>query len=341
MGAEGEVSCVACGACRLSGREEVLVFENFSGAFQSACGHAACKSCLQNWVLKELPVSRKSWMLRVACPAKGCSRYVPQQLVLQVSAHARDLAQVIETSSQWPSLPNEVMLCPCCQEERDHVFVNTACGHGACQDCWLTDLQSKLIWCKANCALDIPCCHRGCSEGCFEVLKQLESPVLPDVKNYVEHVRAEMLDFSPWSVHEAAAGAPGPLCPACDFQVTAVLHCCCGYTSCKRCLETVTEQKLDWCRENFAFLPGFLHGDACAGHDAFSLLSPSFSALRTQGENLHKQLQLVRSYAVPRGVVGPTCPVCNEVPLVPFLDGINPGNEMKSMSSIYCDRSDR
>ncbi|CAK9057637.1 A chain [Durusdinium trenchii] len=301
-GTGGGLACVGCGS-----REELLVFEKFSGAFQSACRHAACEPCLRNWTLKELPKCRQRWMLRVECPCQTCGRQVPQALPLKVSAHARALADAIDASSankvadqlvEWPALPNEALVCPRCGEEKDQVLVNTACGHGACRNCWLADLPSKLEWCKAYVALDVPCGHEGCSEGCFEVLKHLDSPVIPEVKSYVEQVQSDLLEFSPWCVHEANAGAPGPVCPSCECRVTALLYCCCQKrVACKQCWDSDFQQKLHWLQDNFAFVPDHLHEATCKGPDALSLLSSqptsSFFCIQRHRESLTEALKRV------------------------------------------------
>ncbi|CAK9072790.1 unnamed protein product [Durusdinium trenchii] len=306
------LGCVCCGS-----REELLVFEKFSGAFQSACRHAACEPCLRNWTLKELPKCRQRWMLRVECPCQTCGRQVPQALPLKVSAHARALADAIDASSankvadqlvQWPGWPNEALVCPRCGEEQDQVLVNTACGHGACRNCWLADLPSKLEWCKAYCALDVPCGHEGCNEGCFEVLKHLDSPVIPEVKRYVEQVQSDLLEFSPWCVHEANAGAPGPVCPSCEYRVTALLHCSCKQrVACKQCWDSDFKYEVFRCKNTSAFVLHQLHGTSCQG-------CSSHRECLTKAYN--KALKRAAPYAAPRGTIAPTCPICQEVSLV-------------------------
>lgn len=222
--------CVVCHS------EEAFLFEIFSGTFHSACRHAACQSCLENWVVSCLPHCRSVWQLRVPCLFEGCSRYIPQALV-RLSSHARVLADAIDTGNTWPSLHNVDMVCPRCQKVKDQVYVNKSCGDGACEECWLSDLEPKLKWCEANYTLDVPCGYRGCPEGCSDVLMRFESSLLPQVTHYVEKVKAELAGFSTRWVHDAPPCAPGPVCPVCQCMTYALLYCLCGHAACKQCCE--------------------------------------------------------------------------------------------------------
>ena len=231
-----------CVGCRCS--KDLCVFETHLGA---TCRHAACKACLRELVVGQLPLSRERWHLAVYCPEPGCQKRLPQHLVLQVK-EARALANTIDTSSRWPCLNDEPQ-CPIC-DKSNAIFVNRACGHAACEACWLRDLESKLLWCREQLALDIPCVHAGCSEGCLEALSHFENPLVEEAKAYAQHKKQE-LQALPWAVH-GPPGSAGPLCPVCDQRTLALMHCSCGVAACAACWATFA-QDLEWCRENFAF----------------------------------------------------------------------------------------
>jgi len=72
----------------------MLSCEGWAGAWQSACGHAACEDCIRQWIEAQIPQCRRKRHLRMRCFA--CSKTMPQQLVLHVSASARDLADRLE-----------------------------------------------------------------------------------------------------------------------------------------------------------------------------------------------------------------------------------------------------
>ena len=185
----------------------------------------------------------------MSCPEPGCARRLPQRLsagkvcptlysvfvaqslsarcslvttqllspgrgpglVLQVE-EARALAEAIDGSSLWPCLgEEEVTRCPLCGAAGP-VYANRACGHGACEGCWLADLEDKLRWGRENAAMDIPCVHKGCSEGCFETLGLFESPLLEEVGLFVREAKRKVQELSPWCARGPPAAA-GPLCP--------------------------------------------------------------------------------------------------------------------------------
>ena len=323
--------CVACHT-----KEEVFLFETFAGSFQSACCHAACQSCLQSWVLGSLPHCRRTWQLRVPCLSEDCSRSIPQSLVLQVAA-ARTLAHAIDSEdATWPRLPEDGdgPACPRCRKVREKVYVNKACGHGACEECWLADLEPKLKWCEANCTLDIPCGFEGCPEGCSDVLSRSTKcsgsfvPQVAQAAEYVEKVRTDMYGFSAWCVHDGPPCTPGPVCPVCMCRTVALLYCSCGHAACKRCWEAVVEVQLHWCKEHFAFTPAEpLHG-TCKSDEVLSFLAPDvMKPLHLHAQELHKQLQLVKTCALPRGNEGPTCPICNEIALALLCGGSHEHHE--------------
>ena len=125
---------------------------------------------------------------------------------------ARALAEAIDGSSLWPCLGDEeVTCCPLCGAAGP-VYANRACGHGACEGCWLADLEDKLRWGRENAAVDIPCAHKGCSEGCFETLGRFESPVLEQVGLFVREAKRKLQEISPYYARGLPAAA-GPLCP--------------------------------------------------------------------------------------------------------------------------------
>mmetsp|Transcript_25328 Transcript_25328/g.55289 ORF Transcript_25328/g.55289 Transcript_25328/m.55289 type:complete len:502 (+) Transcript_25328:57-1562(+) len=301
--------CVVCHS------EEAFLFEIFSGTFHSACRHAACQSCLENWVVSCLPHCRSVWQLRVPCLFEGCSRYIPQALV-RLSSHARVLADAIDTGNTWPSLPNVDMVCPRCQKVKDQVYVNKSCGDGACEECWLSDLEPKLKWCEANYTLDVPCGYRGCPEGCSDVLMRFESSLLPQVTHYVEKVKAELAGFSTRWVHDAPPCAPGPVCPVCQCMTYALLYCLCGHAACKQCWEASVEAQLHWCKENFAFAPEEpWHGNCTCAWTLHFVGPELLSPIHLYAQELQNQLRLVQQCSIPRGNKGPKCPICSEVSL--------------------------
>ena len=207
MGAGGSVGC-KCVGCQ--GTEDLHVFETHAGRLHSACSHAVCDPCLRQLVLSQLPKSRERWQLEILCPEPLCQKRIPQRLVLTVR-EADDLAKAIDTDGLWPSLGEEVsQRCPLCRKEAP-VHVNRACGHAACESCWLDGLEEKLRWCRENAAMDIPCPHPGCHEGCYDVLRHFESPFLEELELYVREAKVQLVEFSSWAVH-GPPGAPGPVC---------------------------------------------------------------------------------------------------------------------------------
>ena len=207
MGAGSPVGgrCVGC-----HGTEDLNVFETHAGRLHTACSHAACGRCLRQLVVGQLPKSRERWQLEILCPERGCQKRLPQRLVLTVK-EAEDLARAIDSDGLWPSLGDEVsQLCPLCGKAAA-VHVNQACGHAACESCWLDGLEEKLRWCRENAAMDIPCPHPGCHEGCYDVLRHFESPLLEELELYVREAKVQLVELSSWCVH-GPPGAPGPLC---------------------------------------------------------------------------------------------------------------------------------
>jgi len=84
-----------CPVC-LQERSRLLVSEAWAGEWQAACGHAACEECIRGWVDAQISQCRRRRQLRLRCFGPGCSKALPQQLVLAVSAGARDLADRLE-----------------------------------------------------------------------------------------------------------------------------------------------------------------------------------------------------------------------------------------------------
>ena len=213
-------TCVGC-----QGSEGLEVFETHAGAFHTACSHAACSACLRQLVLRQLHGARQCWQLSVFCPEPKCQKRLPQRLVLQVP-EALALAIAIDSGSLWPCLasdserswqercihvlssawllrgcrkrlPQHPMLqprCPLCGT-RGHIYANGACGHGACKNCWIEGLQNKLQWCRQNFALDVPCVHEGCNEGCSSVLRLFKEG-RADI--HVREVHEQLQSLSSW-----------------------------------------------------------------------------------------------------------------------------------------------
>ena len=222
MGGTASAPRTKCVGCQCS--EGLRVFEMQAGRFHTACSHAACEACLRELVIGQLPLSRERWHLAVYCPEPGCQKRLPQRLVLQVEA-AQALANTIETSTRWPCL-NDEPRCPLCGKS-DAIYVNRACGHAACEGCWLRDLESSLLWCREHLTMDIPCVHAGCNEGCLEALSHFENPLVEEAKAYVQQRKQELQKLSPWAVH-GPPGSPGPLCPVCNQRALGLMHCGCG-----------------------------------------------------------------------------------------------------------------
>jgi len=267
-------------------------------------------------VVGQLPKSRERWQLEILCPERGCQKRLPQRLVLTVK-EAEDLARAIDSDGLWPSLGDEVsQLCPLCGKAAA-VHVNQACGHAACESCWLDGLEEKLRWCRENAAMDIPCPHPGCHEGCYDVLRHFESPLLEELELYVREAKVQLVELSSWCVH-GPPGAPGPLCPVCDCQSMALLHCPCGYAACSSCWKGFVQQQLVWCQENFALTPAGRpwHPGGCT-QDMLPLLSYAVAVLAEHRDHLKKELRRLQPQAVPRDltVPGPRCPICAEASL--------------------------
>ncbi|CAJ1413043.1 unnamed protein product [Effrenium voratum] len=301
-----------CDVCVLCADRAEVVFETSAGQLHSACGHGACRRCLSAHVEAALPGCLRQWALEVQCPAAGCGRRLPQRLVLSVSA-AEKLAAVLDQAVVWP----EEAQCPRCGAENSTIHVNRACGHSACAECWLADLEPKLQWSRANCTLDIPCCHLGCSQGCSEVLQRLSpAPLAPldAVQSYVQEVQQHMKDFSAWCVHGGAPCTPGPECSKCGSMSLALLHCSCGVAACRQCWQRFVDEHLPWCRDNFAFFPDCLTFCCSPLHRAqvVDLLPTMTQDVKTHETELKATL-LRLSCAAPRGRVGPSCPICGEV----------------------------
>ena len=301
--------------CVVCGDSDALVFESYSGGFHSCCTHAACLSCLEKSIEAQLFACRERWQLRLSCPNWRCGRLLPQGLVFRASEPAKSLAWALENSITWPSLDDEPK-CPQCGEVKE-VFVNKACGHGACSGCWLADLDEKLAWAQENCCLDIPCCHPGCAEGCLDTLQQLAD--VPEAKAYRSKVLIEMQSFSSRCVHEGAPSTPGPQCSVCGAQSIANLHCSCGHSACRQCWEKEVHMMISWCRESFAASPQHWqhHRSTCEAVTVLSLLSSSMrQPLVDYRRDFEAQLASVAGFAAPRGATGPLCPICGEVRLV-------------------------
>ncbi|CAE7027321.1 Gbp5 [Symbiodinium sp. KB8] len=313
MGAGGSVGC-KCVGCQ--GTEDLHVFETHAGRLHSACSHAVCDPCLRQLVLSQLPKSRERWQLEILCPEPLCQKRIPQRLVLTVR-EADDLAKAIDTDGLWPSLGEEVsQRCPLCRKEAP-VHVNRACGHAACESCWLDGLEEKLRWCRENAAMDIPCPHPGCHEGCYDVLRHFESPFLEELELYVREAKVQLVEFSSWAVH-GPPGAPGPVCPVCGCQSMALLHCPCGYAACSSCWNGFVQQQLVWCQENFALGPVGCprHPGGCT-QDVFPVLPSAITIFAEHRDHLKKELRRLEPVAVPRDLTGPgpTCPICAEASL--------------------------
>ncbi|CAE7027307.1 GBP3, partial [Symbiodinium sp. KB8] len=270
-----------------------------TGAFHSACSHAVCDPCLRQLVLSQLPKSREQWQLEILCPEPLCQKRVPQRLVAKVK-EADELAKAIDTDGLWPSLGAEVsQRCPLCRKEAA-VHVNRVCGHAACESCWLDGLEEKLRWCRENAAMDIPCPHPGCHEGCYDVLRHFESPFLEELELYVREAKVQLVEFSSFAVH-GPPGAPGPVCPVCERQSMAVLHCPCGLVA-------------------FAFAE-FLWSFSV--RNLLAVLPPSltqgFQEQRALVKTQQQELKRLFPYAVPRNLRAgppPACVVCGEDAMV-------------------------
>ncbi|CAE7410479.1 ari-2 [Symbiodinium natans] len=292
---------------------------------------------LRNLVRGQLVGCRERWQLEVSCPEPGC-------LVLQVE-EARALAEAIDGSSLWPCLgEEEVTRCPLCGAAGP-VYANRACGHGACEGCWLADLEDKLRWGRENAAMDIPCVHKGCSEGCFETLGLFESPLLEEVGLFVREAKRKVQELSPWCARGPPAAA-GPLCPECGRRSLALLHCSCDLVACTSCWQGFVQQQLARCQESFQLnhlSPLGWHpwrpGCSCQ-EDLLELLAPSLAALfaehalRVQREK--RELRRLAPYAVPRKVAdgpAPPCPICGEVCLALLHP---PGCEEGHMACAAC-----
>ncbi|CAE7480963.1 GBP1 [Symbiodinium sp. CCMP2456] len=315
MGAGGSVGskCVGC-----HGSEDLHVFETHAGRLHTACSHAACGPCLRQLVLRQLPKSRERWQLEILCPEPGCQKRLPQRLVLTVK-EADDLAKAIDTDGVWPSLGDEESQhCPLCGKAAA-VRVNRACGHAACETCWLDGLEEKLRWCRENAAMDIPCPHPGCHEGCYDVLRHFESPFLEELELYVREAQAQLVEISSWCVH-GPPGAPGPRCPVCARQSMALLHCPCGYAACSSCWKGFVQQQLVWCQENFALGPvgcPWHPGPGGCAQDVLPVLPYAITVFAEHQDHLKKELRRLEPCALPRDLRGPapTCPICAEASL--------------------------
>lgn len=90
--AESPVVCPIC----FAEVDRLLVNEEWAGEWQSACGHGACEDCVRSWVDAQIPQCRSRRQLRLRCFGPGCSKAMPQQLVLGVSSGARALADRLE-----------------------------------------------------------------------------------------------------------------------------------------------------------------------------------------------------------------------------------------------------
>lgn len=321
MGAGGSVGgkCVGC-----QGTEDLHVFETHAGRLHSACSHAACGPCLRQLVLSQLPKSREQWQLEILCPEPLCQKRVPQRLVAKVK-EADELAKAIDTDGLWPSLGAEVsQRCPLCRKEAA-VHVNRVCGHAACESCWLDGLEEKLRWCRENAAMDIPCPHPGCHEGCYDVLRHFESPFLEELELYVREAKVQLVEFSSFAVH-GPPGAPGPVCPVCERQSMAVLHCPCGLAACSSCWKGFVQEQLARCKEDFKLSPlgwyPWRAGCSCQ-ENLLAVLPPSltqgFQEQRALVKTQQQELKRLFPYAVPRNLRAgppPACVVCGEDAMV-------------------------
>ncbi|CAE7244293.1 GBP3, partial [Symbiodinium microadriaticum] len=295
-----------------------------TGAFHSACSHAVCDPCLRQLVLSQLPKSREQWQLEILCPEPLCQKRVPQRLVAKVK-EADELAKAIDTDGLWPSLGAEVsQRCPLCRKEAA-VHVNRVCGHAACESCWLDGLEEKLRWCRENAAMDIPCPHPGCHEGCYDVLRHFESPFLEELELYVREAKVQLVEFSSFAVH-GPPGAPGPVCPVCERQSMAVLHCPCGLAACSSCWKGFVQEQLARCKEDFKLSPlgwyPWRAGCSCQ-ENLLAVLPPSltqgFQEQRALVKTQQQELKRLFPYAVPRNLRAgppPACVVCGEDAMV-------------------------
>lgn len=92
--------------------KEVLVMEEYSGKFHSACSCQACIDCVRKWVDESLPACKRGKMLRVQC--FGCTKTLPQRVVMECSTSATQLASELER--RWKLQKND-MFPECMQVE--------------------------------------------------------------------------------------------------------------------------------------------------------------------------------------------------------------------------------
>mmetsp|Transcript_69571 Transcript_69571/g.148821 ORF Transcript_69571/g.148821 Transcript_69571/m.148821 type:complete len:232 (-) Transcript_69571:65-760(-) len=93
-----ECASAVCPICHME-CGQLLVNEAWAGQWQSACGHGACEACVRRRVEAQISSCRERRQLRMQCfmwRESGCTKSMPQGLVLHISGAARQLAEKLE-----------------------------------------------------------------------------------------------------------------------------------------------------------------------------------------------------------------------------------------------------
>ena len=94
----------ACPVCCETVAEHLLCAMH---AWGGSCACSACHACVRQWIDEQLPKCQSNKMLRVTCI--GCSKFLPQKLVLALSQSATnlvrqlDLRKALEANTLYPA----------------------------------------------------------------------------------------------------------------------------------------------------------------------------------------------------------------------------------------------
>mmetsp|Transcript_60283 Transcript_60283/g.111805 ORF Transcript_60283/g.111805 Transcript_60283/m.111805 type:complete len:427 (+) Transcript_60283:38-1318(+) len=268
------LACVLCGT-----EENIATCESWAGRWHSACNHAYCSACLEQYISDELAKCCSEGLLAVYCGATGCKKRMPQSMILTASVEARIFASMVDNDKV-----SEVAICKYCETpSRRHLSLLTnqaACAHRACLGCWTNWMQVCLPTAVRDMALDIPCIDTACREGCRSILRLAHSEIARGVYNcdprgelqsHLAHLDSRMrvlreinslkstLRTFEGQVVQAVVHREdtfrGPTCPVCQEVVVALVSdpgCANHHVACEDCWARWAEEHLDACVADYA-----------------------------------------------------------------------------------------
>lgn len=238
-----------CPACR---EPRGLLFSN------SGCSHAACLDCWTACAAQKVARGRRQASRRVCfeCIVPNCAQIMAGsliQLTCQESFELMDFKQEMDTEvTRLTKMPDQLVSwgceaevagprCPCCNEHRVALLVNTECGHAACRACWTSSLEQKISYCRdRRLRLCAGCLAPGCGQATAQCLVNLACAHSPSLKAFQKETDEEVARLTKvsdqtlfWG-HEASHA--GPECPVCRERCLALLcNAACGHSACEDC----------------------------------------------------------------------------------------------------------